>query len=154
MNISRRCFTILEVMIAIVLLTIASGVVGLRMHKAVQRKKFHSELERLRARFTVSQRMAVAMQADWKGILRKDEEGWAFETSCEEVAGKKLSPLRLEKMEIVFNRKQFRELTFDFFASGHTLPDGIFVFTKDSQKMVWKTSDLFLKDSGSLNSQN
>jgi len=144
----RRAFTLLEVMVAIVILVIASGVVGLRVHKAVEKKKFQSELDRLRVRFTISQRLATAMQADWKGTLKREEKGWVFETACEEVEGKRLSPLHLEGIEIQFNGKKVRELTIDFFSSGHTSPEGTFQFSRDSEKIQWKTSEIFLRDEG------
>ena len=144
----RRAFTLLEMMVAIVILAIVSGIVGLRMHKAIEKKKFQSELERLRVRFTVSQRLALAMQADWKGTLKRERKGWIFETACEEVSGKRLTPLHLEGIEIFFNGKKVDELTIDFFASGQTFPDGVFLFVRDSEKAQWKTSELFLRDEG------
>jgi prepilin-type N-terminal cleavage/methylation domain-containing protein len=144
----RRAFTLIEVMVAIVILVIASGIVGLRMHKAIEKKKFQSELERLRIRFTVSQRLATAMQADWKGTLKREGKGWIFETACEEVSGKRLALLHLEPFEIFFNGKRVRELTIDFFCSGYTFPEGIFVFERGEEKSEWKTSDLFLRNEG------
>ena len=144
----RRPFTLIQVMVAIVILVIASGVVGLRMHKAIEKKKFQSELERLRIRFTVSQRLASAMQADWKGTLKREGKGWIFETACEEVNGRRLTPLHLEALEIFFNGKKVKEIDLDFFASGHTFPEGIFVFERDGEKAHWKTSELFLRDEG------
>lgn len=146
----RRSFTILEVMVAIFLLTMVSGIVGIRMHKAIQKKKYHSELQRLRDRFTVSQKLAVAMQADWRGTLKKEGKRWIFETVCEEISNRKLPPLTFVEMDIVVNGKKIREITINFFASGHTLPDGVFIFSNDSEKTVWKTSDLFLKDEGQV----
>ena len=41
MNITRRksrAFTLLELMIGIVLITLMSGLIGIKMHKAIQRK--------------------------------------------------------------------------------------------------------------------
>jgi prepilin-type N-terminal cleavage/methylation domain-containing protein len=144
----RRPFTLIEVMVAIVILVIASSVVGLRMHKAIEKKKFQSELERLRIRFTVSQRLATAMQADWKGTLKHEGKGWIFETVCDEVSGKRLTPLHLEALKIFFNGKTVKELTVDFFASGHTFPEGVFLFERGEEKSQWKTSELFLRNEG------
>lgn len=144
----RRAFTLIEVLIAIVLLAIASSVVGLRMHKAIEKKKFQTELERLRSRLRVSQKLAVSMQADWRGTLKKGEKGWIFEARCEEVEGRRLTPLHLDRLEIFFNGKRVDELNLDFFASGHISPDGVFLFQSDAGKERWKTSDLFLREEG------
>lgn len=148
MKIRRQSLTLLEVMVAIVIVVIASGVIGLRMHKAIEKKKFQSELARLRVRFTVSQRLAVACQADWKGSLKREGKGWIFETVCEEVSGKKLTPLHFESIEIFFNGKKVDDLTIDFFASGQTFPEGIFLFIRDSETVEWKTSEIFFREEG------
>ena len=135
-------------MIAIVLLAIVSGVIGVKMHAAVQKKKFKSELARLRVRVAVSQRLAVAMQADWKGTLKRDPHGWIFETACEELEGRRLSTLHMDRMEIAFNGKKIDTFTIDFFASGHILPEGVIRFTTGSEKVEWKTPDIFFRDEG------
>ncbi len=144
----QRAFTLLEVLIAIVLLAIASSVVGLRMHKAIEKKKFQTELQQLRSRIKVSQKLAISMQADWRGTLKKEEKGWVFEAKCEEVEGRRLPPLHLDRLEIFFNGKRVEELNFDFFASGHTFPEGVFLFQSDAGKERWKTSELFLREEG------
>lgn len=142
----RRAFTLLEVMVAIVLLTIVSGVVGLKMHTAIQKKKFHSDIERLKIKMALSQKLAIANEGDWAGTLKKKGKGWIFEASSEE--GKKLAPLHLDPMEIYFKGKKVDALTFEFFASGHTSPDGVFLFIRDEQRTSWATSELFLRNEG------
>lgn len=135
-------------MVAIVLLVMASSVIGWKMHGAVRKKQFQSELERLRARFTATQKLAVATQADWKCVLKKDHKTWILETSCEEGAERKFSPLRLKTMEIFFDQKKVDELTFDFFASGKVLPEGVFSFTCPTEQVLWKSGDLFQREEG------
>lgn len=135
-------------MMAIVLLAMASGVIGWKMHKAVEKKQFQSQLERLQTRFTVAQKLAVTMQADWKGVLKKQKKEWVFETTCEEGTARKLSPLHLKAMEVFFDGKKVDELTFDFFSSGKVLPEGNFSFTTPSDKVQWKTSQLFQRQEG------
>ncbi len=125
------------------LLVIASGAIGINMHKAIQKKKFQSELDQLKALLITSQKLALAMQADWQGTLRKEAQGWVFESVCEEISGKKLTPLHLGETEIFFNGKKIRKLEVDFFSSGLTLPEGVFVFLRNSQKVEWRTADLF-----------
>ena len=140
---TRRPFTLLEVMIAFFLLTLAAGVIGIRMHKAIQKKKFQSELERLRDRFYVSQRIAVAMQADWKGTLKKEKQGWVFEVRCQEVSVRDLKPLKFSPTAISFNGKSIEKFEIDFFSSGVVQPEGVFTFLRGSEKTQWKTAELF-----------
>lgn len=145
----RRTFTLLEVMIAFVLIAIASGIVSLKMHGAIEKKKFHSDIDRLKARMCVAQKLAMAGQADWSGILKREGRGWVFSIHCEEVSGKQLIPLHIAKMDIVLNGKKVQDqLHFDFFASGHTAPEGVISFTRDSYQSKWNGFDLFQRNEG------
>ncbi len=145
---TKKLFTLLEVMVAIALLVIASGVIGVKMHQAVEKKHFQSSLERLRARLVVTQKIAVATQADWQGTLTKKDAEWIFKTDCEESKLKKLAPLRLSFTEVYFNGKKIDELTIDFFASGQVLPVGDFVFVNKTMDAKWMTTDLFQRKEG------
>ena len=125
------------------LLVIASGAIGWKMHKAVAKKQFQSQLERLKDRFTVTQKLAIAMQADWKGVLKKSGKGWVFETVCEEGSARKFAQLRLDSLDIRFGGKTFDDLTIDFFASGKVLPEGTLSISSGSEKAKWEVSDFF-----------
>ncbi len=133
-------------MIALVLILLVGSFTGWEMHHAMQKKRFQSELERLRVRFIVMQKLAVAMQADWKGVLQRRGKEWLFEAICEEERGKKLSPLPLGTMKIFFEKEEISVISLDFYASGEILPEGEFLFVQDSNQMKWKTSELFQKE--------
>jgi prepilin-type N-terminal cleavage/methylation domain-containing protein len=145
---SKRSFTLLEILIGIALLAIASGLVGWKMHRAIQKKEFHSALERLKSRFIVCQRLAVATQADWQGQFQKSEAGWVFETTCDEGRVKKLSPLQLGSLEILLDGKRVNGLTVDFFASGQVSPAGTFRFMRKEEIVEWKVSELIQREEG------
>lgn len=144
----KRAFTLLELLIGIALISIVGGIVGIRMYKAVERKKFHTELEQLKTRIQTAHRLAISMQADWKGSLKKGEKGWIFETTCEEIEGKRLSSLQFEPLEIFFNGKRVGQLTFDFFSNGHSSPDGTLLFKSGSEEEEWKIKELFSREEG------
>jgi prepilin-type N-terminal cleavage/methylation domain-containing protein len=144
---TKRSFTLLEVMVAMVLLVIASGVIGMKMYDAVQKKYFQSELERLKARLLVSQRLAVAMQADWKGTLTRHGDEWIFDVACEEQERRKLAPLTLHSA-LLLDGKRFNDLTFDFFASGQVSPTGTLSFSRKSERVDWKLSEIYQRDEG------
>lgn len=135
-------------MVAITLLVIASGAVGLKMQAAVRKKQFHAQLERLQARLLVSQKLAIATQADWKGVLKKQGKEWVYTTSCEEEQARKLTPLKLSSIEIFFEGEKVNELQIDFFASGQVLPEGNFLFTANNEKIHWKTKEIFQRLAG------
>ncbi|HSX11289.1 MAG TPA: type II secretion system protein [Chlamydiales bacterium] len=144
---SKRLFTLLEVMIAMVVLVIASGGIAWKMQGAVRRKQFQSELERFRARLMVCQRLAVAMQADWRGVLVQNGQEWTFEVTCEEEGQRRLSSLVLHS-SIQLDGKKISGMTLDFFASGQVLPAGRLTFSQNGERVEWRLSEIFQKDEG------
>lgn len=133
-------------MIGIALITLASGVIGIKMHKAIEKKRFQSTLERIKARILVAQKLAISMQADWHASFQKKDKNWIFETVCEEK--RKLSPLSFQSLEIYLNGKKVQTLTLDFYATGEVLPDAILLFKNKSEKVEWKISELISHEEG------
>ena len=148
-KLQNRLFTLIEVMIALVLLVIISGVISHKMYGAIEKKKFQSDVERLKVRMIVAQKLAVSMQADWSGKLSKEGENWVFSVQCDEVTGKKFKPLHFSKLDVTFDGKKVKNrMAFDFFASGHTSPEGVISFTRNSQRSALKTANLFQREGG------
>jgi prepilin-type N-terminal cleavage/methylation domain-containing protein len=145
----KKAFTLLEIMIAILLIAMASGLIAMKLYPAIEKKKFSSDLERLKCRLFTAQKLAMTMQADWKGILKKESSGWVFTVECEGQEGKRLAPLHLSKMDISLNQKNISsELAFDFFASGHFDPVGVFSFSFGPNRASWENVELFQREEG------
>lgn len=135
-------------MIALALFLLAGSVVGWKMHQAVGKKRFESDLARLESQLLVCQRLALTTQADWKGILKKEKEGWIFETICiDDPHAKKLKPLHLHSFILTFNGRKTDETEFDFFSTGKTLPEGTLHFIQNAHssplKKEWNLPALF-----------
>lgn len=142
----QRSFTLLEVMIAICLFAIASGWISFKMHGAIEKKKFQSAINRLKSELIVAQKLAIAMQVDWSGVLKKEKNGWVFSVESQD---KKLKPLHLGQLNIISEGKNIKEvLYFDFFASGYTNLEGTIVFEKGSTRETVKMGELFSRDTG------
>ncbi len=145
---SKRSFTLLEVMVALALILIAGGFAGWKMHQAVCKKRFQSELSRLQSRLLTCQRLATAMQCDWKGVLSKKGSEWNFETVCiESLDAKKMKPLQLHSFDLFYNGKKTEFLEIDFFSSGQTDPDGSLLFVQEEQKSEMRFPELFQRES-------
>jgi type II secretory pathway pseudopilin PulG len=133
----KRPFTLLEVMVAFTLLLIAAGALSLKMHHMVQEKKFQSQISRLKERFSACQKLAIAMQTDWEGVLKKEGENWVFETHCFD--GRKetnLPPLLLDlSVQVFLNDKPVSNIHIDFYSSGQILPKGELRFVKDKTRI-------------------
>ena len=143
---NKRLFSLLEVMVAMVLLTMASGVIGWNMYQAVQKKQFQSELERLRAQFTACQKLAVASQADWQGVFKKKKGEWVFEAKSEDET--RFPPLHLHEISILLNGKQVDQLVVNFFSSGKVLPEGKVKFSRNESRVEWEISEIFQRGEG------
>lgn len=143
---SRRLFTLLEILVSIALLMMASGVVGWRMYGAIKKKRFHAEIEGLRSRFMVCHKLAMAMQADWRGKLQKEGDEWLFTVECEEGTNR-FSPLRL-RINLLWNGKPQKEIDFDFFATGKVSPLGTLLLSQNDEREEWKMDQLFQREEG------
>lgn len=137
----KRAFSLLEIMVAFVLLAMAASIIGIQMNKAIQKKKFHTQVERLRDRLNITQKLAVAMQSDWRARLHKESKKWLFESKCIEPDVRELKPLNIDSFEVTFNGKRVELLEFDFYSTGLVKPEGILMFKKGNESIYWKTSD-------------
>jgi len=136
-------------MIAFFLLTLAGGAIGIKMYRAVEKKKYTSEMERLESRCMACHKLALATQTDFVGRFSKRKKGWVFETECVEDSSKSFSPIELNFSELLLNGKAVkRELVIDFFSSGQIVPKGTLSFKHPSMQTVWETSKIFQRDEG------
>lgn len=148
---NKRSFTLLEWMIAISLLLIASGLTGWKMRDALLKRKFRSDLDRLRSRCLVCQRLAASTQTDWSGVLRKEKKGWVFELRCVDSSRMgKFAPLKIEIGSILLNGKKLEEIPIDFFASGKIHPEGKLLFREEKYalKEEWDLPQIFFAEEG------
>lgn len=143
--VSKRAFTLLEIVVAMALIAMVAALLGWRGHEAVVQRRFETELALFRNSCEVCQRLAVTMQADWKGTLKRQGSQWVFETVCVDSSQtRSLKAVQLHPMEISFNRgKVAKEWTIQFFASGKVSPQGTLLFEQKEQKKELKLPDLF-----------
>lgn len=141
-------------MVACSLLIMASGVIGWKAYQMIENKRFQSETEKLRSQFFSCHRLALNMQADWRGVLRKLNDQWVFEAIClDHPNKKKLPPIFLHSYTVVFKGTIQNELTLDFFSSGAIFPQGELVFYQNfgdpkSRLKTYKFPDLFSIEEG------
>ncbi len=141
----KRALSLLEVVIVIAVIAIAGGALGWKLHQMVARKRFTSSVERLHSRLHVCRRLALNMQADWRGTLDKKEGRWAFETFSTD-SDSTLPILWLDSFVVFLNGEEKEDLAFDFTATGEVYPKGVLVFasSKDHKESItWTLPDLF-----------
>src|SRR5690242_11523293 len=79
---TSRHFSLLEVMAGLALVLMAAGAITWKMVGFIEKRRFKTDLEQLKSRILTTHALAVNMQADWEGILKRDGKIWIFQTIC------------------------------------------------------------------------
>jgi prepilin-type N-terminal cleavage/methylation domain-containing protein len=133
--VKRRSFTLLEVVVAIALIAIAAGSLGLKLHRLIEKKRFESDVGQFLFQAAACQRLAVNMQSDWRGVFSKQGGDWVFKASCvDQPKERSLPQAALRSVELSFNGEARDVLFIDFYASGEVLPHGSLTLSKDTNK--------------------
>ncbi len=147
-----RAFSLLEIMVGLALILMAAGAIGWKMHGFLETRRFRTSLEQLKSRILTAHRMAVNMQADWEGILKREGNHWTFEAVCLDPPSlKPRACLKLHFSRILFEGKEQSQFTFTFFSSGEIRPSGSYQFqsSKDEKSENWNLPEIFGKSAGS-----
>jgi len=139
----KKCaFTLLEVMIAVVLLAMASTIIGFRLGKALDEKQFQAAIDRLYSELESSRRLALNMQADWGVVLEKKNDLLFVYRVCPEVAQSSTvqwkAPCRLR-----WNNEEIETMSFHFSATGKIEPVGVLEITGSRQCIQWNFPERF-----------
>ena len=131
----------------------AGGSLGWKMHKAMEKRKFKSEMEQLLSQLSICRHFALNMQADWTATLYREGKEWIFEAICSDhPIKKKLPRMSLHFLTIVFEGKSQDSLSFNFFASGAIFPHGEISFYRDKEDLepfkIWKIPSIFQVEEG------
>lgn len=142
--------TLIEVMIAITLVLLATSAIGWKMHGMIAKKRFSASVERLRSRLVTCRRLALNMQSDWQGNLVSDGKQATFSSHCiDDLNVMDLSTLSLGPIEFSLDGSQVKKISFDFTSSGDILPQGrIQIRSGDLDPVEWDLLDLFSMKEG------
>ena len=138
-----RSFTLLEVMIALVLLAMAAGITGIRLHRGLEEKQFQTAADRLHAELEACRRQSLNMQTDWIAVLKKSGDRFVLTRVCPETKQSQRqewpAPCQLN-----WNGQPADEIQFLFSATGKIAPAGIFALTGPRKRSIeWKIPQLF-----------
>ena len=152
-KITKRSFSLLEILIGISLLLAASGVLGLRWHQSIQLRKFDTSLTGFRDACQVAYRLAVTTQTDWQGTLKKGPDGWVFEVVCLEGERPcRLKPVDLKNLEITKSHACLpNPWCLIFFSSGKINPEAVLTFSNtEREKEVSVLEIVGLSEKGAI----
>jgi hypothetical protein len=153
---TSRPFSLLEIMVGLALILMAAGAIGWKMHGFLETRRFRTSLEQLKSRILTAHRMAVNMQADWEGILKREGKNWIFEAVCLDPPSlKPRASLKLHFSKILFEGKEQSHFTFTFFSSGEIRPSGSYQFQSSQfqsaggeKTETWNLPEIFGKSAG------
>ena len=139
---NKKAFTLLEVMVALVILGLISGVVGVQLHKGIEEKRFQTSIDRFHTELFSARRLAINMQADWILTLRKEDQKLLLRRFCPELGQEQRvqweAPFRL-----FWNREEIHEMVFHFAATGKVSPKGTLELMGKEKQVAFGFPQLF-----------
>ena len=141
-----RCFTLLEVMVAIAILAVASGAILWRIDRMLDRQRFESDVGRLQGLFHYARALAINTQADWQFQIAETKEGCKarlFGVEDPERSSIAKQPSPLKKCRLFFDNKPAAALVFDFFSTGQVAPKGVLKISMKESKREFLIPELF-----------
>lgn len=142
--------SLLEVLIAITLLVMVAGTLGWKVNGMIEKKRFTSNVERLRSRLLTCRRLAVNMQSDWQGQLYFQKSQAFFSTRCiDDPSALELKTFLLGPLQFFLNGEECKKISFDFTSTGDILPQGsLEIRDLNKNEVKWDLADIFSLKNG------
>lgn len=144
----KRPFTLLEVIIVLLLITLSMGAIGWKAHVVLEKRRFQSDLAQLKSRLQMIHRMAMHAQADWHAHLKCEKSKWFLESAPAEKTRSPFKPLLLHSFDLKLNGKPVEMVSMEFFSTGEVFPHASFIFRQGSREEKWELPQLFKQDAG------
>lgn len=138
----KRPLTLLELMIGLLLIAVVSGVIGIRIGKAIEEKRFRSSVERLFVELESCRRLALSAEVDWIVLLETKNGSLLLRKTCPET-GKEIRASWKSPCKIFFNGEDARALSFQFTSSGKVSPAGVLILADGKRRVTWYLPDQF-----------
>ena len=141
---SSRFYTLIEILIAVMLLVILLGAVGINIRAASKDQTFQAEVDHLLHRLNLAQDMLVVLKIDSRMEFKKDAARWFpignINQNYEILIDREKIPLS-EFSEITFEdskeSKKEGEFTLNFGDLGYIMPQGVLKLVSKRGKTVY-----------------
>ncbi len=146
---TKRLLTLLEVLITASMLAVGGGLVFWKLDRFVQTKRLHADADKIKSVLLHARTLALNARADFQVELSRAKNHWNLRIQNREdpTAQPVKWPGSLSSCNVSFNDVSTKKLTFDFFSSGHVLPEGTLSLQTDTQKVLISLSELFKQSS-------
>jgi prepilin-type N-terminal cleavage/methylation domain-containing protein len=123
----RRGFTLLEVMVALALLVMASGAVIWKTRNAIENKQFDTDVSRMQVQLASCYHLAINTHADWKVEALQKGNSLLVQVSCSEDALVSFQPktISLSSCTLFFEGVKAEQFVVYFSSTGKVVPAGI-----------------------------
>lgn len=124
----KRSFTLLEICLCIVILTLVSGFLGLRIKESVEHQRFLSQVSGFTAELKRVQGFALSYRADFGIKVYKKEEKFYYKFFTDEPLDfiQKVPARSLKGFTALsLNRKDESEISIRILSSGKIEPEGV-----------------------------
>ena len=98
LKIVKRSFTLLEIVIALILISTCSTVVGIKITKAVEKHRFYSNAKLIEDKLNFCQKIALSSQEDIYFSINSLKKGSEYFISKDENKGLLLKKKKLKKV--------------------------------------------------------
>jgi hypothetical protein len=145
MAVSKHPMTLIEVMIAISLLILATSLIGWKVHGMIAKKRFTSAVERIRSRLMTCRQIAFNMQCDWRADIECGGKKGFCRVSCiEDPEILDLPSIAFDSIEFMWEGEKMDKISFNFTASGEVFPHGHLQIRSEHVGVVdWTLPDFF-----------
>jgi type II secretory pathway pseudopilin PulG len=141
-------FTLLEIVVCLAILTLVSGVIGIKIKQATDRHRFESSFNQLVYELKKIQMLALGYRSEFGLEVQAcgGEYQYAFFTDEPHFTGKLTSHTLEYATGLSFNNRDVETITFTLLADGRILPEGKLAFHyRDEVRMLDLTSPLQIK---------
>ncbi len=141
-------FTLLEIVVCLAILTLVSGVIGLKIKQATDRHQFESSFNQLVYELKKIHMLALGYRSEFGLNVQAASGGYnyTFFTDEPHFTGKLTSQTFEHATGLSFNNQAVETITFTLLADGRILPEGKLSFHyEDEVRMLDLTSPLQIK---------
>jgi Tfp pilus assembly protein FimT len=131
--ISKKFFTLLEILISISLLTILISIVSIKTKKAIDAYTFESNIKKISSYIEFSKKIAISHKADVILDLQQDNSYTILRISSYENTpifnNMKNIEEKFKNLKFSFDKTNKKNLTITFTSTGYSFPDGEITFS-------------------------
>lgn len=143
MKTRNRCFTLLEILIVIALLSFAAGLVGINIHHATREQSFNNEVEQVVELLNTAQNLMLMASAEVRVVFKQKPNGIEMKLVCDDKIPEKWAPLICKNYflktihQVYFDSaSDDGKLTLSFLSKGSVMSKGVLTLIYGEKRYI------------------